>query len=59
MVDGEGFQHDRIDQAEDRGVGSDAEGERKNRHGGESGTGAKGSKGVAKVLHIAVEHIIS
>ena len=55
--DGEGFEHYRIDQAEDGGVGADAEGQRQNRHGGEAGAGAEGSESVAEVLEEGVEHM--
>jgi hypothetical protein len=57
MADGQSFEHHRIDEAEDRGVGSDAEGEGKNRDGGEARGGAKGSEGVAEVLEECVWHI--
>src|ERR1700679_2627913 len=50
------FQDYRVDQAENRGVGSDSEGERKNRGGSESGTSTQGAEGVAKILRKCIEH---
>jgi hypothetical protein len=50
------FQDYRIDQAENGRVGSDSEGERKNRSGSEPGTSTQGTEGVAKILRKRIEH---
>ena len=55
--DGEGLENDGIDEAEDGGVGSDSECERKDGDGSECGGGSEGAGGVAKVLREAVEHL--
>jgi hypothetical protein len=57
MADRKALQNDRINQAENGGVGSDSKRKRQNCHGGESGTGAEGADGVAKVLKKGIEHI--
>src|SRR5580700_4752491 len=50
------FQDYCVDQAENRSVGSDSEGERKNRNGSEAGTSTQGAEGVAKILIKCIEH---
>jgi hypothetical protein len=49
VLDGNGTEANRINELEDGGVCSDAEGERKDSDDGESGTEAQQAKGVAKV----------
>src|SRR5260370_31597370 len=49
--DGEGAEHDGIEEGVDGGVGSDAEGEGENGDGGEGGAAAHESEGVADVGH--------
>ena len=56
MGDREGLEDDRIDQAENGRISANAKRQRKNRHRGESRTGAKRPKGIAKILHEGVEH---
>src|SRR5438874_13277676 len=50
------FEYYGVDQAEDRRVGSDSEGERKNRCQGEAWTSAQPAEGIAKILKNRVEH---
>jgi hypothetical protein len=44
-------EHQGVDQAEDRGVGADTEGEGEDRHRGEAGRAAHHAYGVPKILH--------
>jgi hypothetical protein len=57
MDDWRRFENHRIDQTEDRGIGSNAERERQNRDGGKSRPAAKGAQRIANILQKGVEHI--
>jgi len=50
VLDRNSAEADGIDELEDGGIGTDAEGEGKDRDDGEAGTKAKKSESVAKVL---------
>jgi len=50
IAHGQRAQHDGVDQAEDCGIGSDAEGERNDCEGGKAGTLAQHAQAVADIL---------
>ena len=56
MREGERPQEQRVDGAEDRGVGADADGEREHGDGGEGRRAAEGAEREARVLHCGVEN---
>ena len=56
MLDGDGAQADGVEELEDGGVGSNAEGERKNRDQGEAGIEKQEAEAVAGVLEKVLKH---
>jgi hypothetical protein len=57
MLDGEGAQADGVEELENRRVGSNAQGERKNRHDSETGIQQQQAETVADVLQKVSEHM--